>query len=302
MRSRRPVAIAFSAAALAVPASLTACRREAERPVVERASNERALRVCADPNNLPFSDSTGSGFENKLASLVASEMRSRVAYTWWAQRRGFVRNTLNAHECDVVMGVPAGFEVTAVTRPYYRSSYVFVSRRDRHLGVRSFDDPALRRLTVGVQLVGDDYANAPPAHALARRGIVQNVRGYNVQSDYRLPSPPARIIDAVARGDVDIAVAWGPLAGYFASRESVPLDVVPVSPTMDPPALPFTFAIAMGVRRSDRALRDTLNAILRRRQPSIDSLLTSYGVPLLERDQPRRVASAAGRTGRQELP
>jgi quinoprotein dehydrogenase-associated probable ABC transporter substrate-binding protein len=210
-------------------------------------------------------------------------MQSRVVYTWWAQRRGFVRNTLNARECDVVMGVPAGFELTAVTRPYYRSSYVFISRHDRHVGVHSFDDPALRRLTVGVQLVGDDYANAPPAHALSRRGIVRNVRGYNVQSDYRLPSPPARIVEAVARGDVDVAVAWGPLAGYFASRESVPLDVVPVSPEMDPPALPFTFAIAMGVRRSDRALRDTLDAIVARRQPSIDSLLASYGVPLLAR-------------------
>ena len=242
----------------------------------------RVLRVCADPNNLPFSDSTGAGFENRLATLVAGEMRATVAYTWWAQRRGFVRNTLNAHECDVVMGVPTNFELTAVTRPYYRSSYVFVSRRDRRLGIRSLDDPALKHLTVGVQLVGDDYANTPPAHALARRGIVQNVRGYQVQGDYRLPSPPARIVDAVANGDVDIAVAWGPLAGYFASRERVPLDIVPVSPEMDPPALPFVFDISMGVRRADRPLRDTLNAILVRRRASIDSLLRAYGVPLVK--------------------
>jgi mxaJ protein len=242
----------------------------------------RVLRVCADPNNLPFSDSTGAGFENQLATLVAGEMHASVAYTWWAQRRGFVRNTLNAHECDVVMGVPTSFELTAVTRPYYRSSYVFVSRRDRRLGIRSLDDPALKRLTVGVQLVGDDYANTPPAHALARRGIVQNVRGYQVQGDYRLPSPPARIVDAVANGDVDIAVAWGPLAGYFASRERVPLDIVPVSPEMDPPALPFVFDISMGVRRADRPLRDTLNAILVRRRASIDSLLRAYGVPLVK--------------------
>jgi mxaJ protein len=240
------------------------------------------LRVCADPNNLPFSDSTGAGFENRLATLVAGEMHTRVAYTWWAQRRGFVRNTLNANACDVVMGVPTSFELTAVTRPYYRSSYVFVSRRDRRLGIRSLDDPALQRLTVGVQLIGDDYANTPPAHALARRGIIQNVRGYPVQGDYRLPSPPARIVDAVANGDVDIAVAWGPLAGYFASRERVPLAIVPVSPEMDPPALPFVFDISMGVRRSDRALRDTLNAILVRRRASIDSLLRAYGAPLVK--------------------
>jgi mxaJ protein len=241
----------------------------------------RALRVCADPNNLPFSDSTGAGFENRLASLVASEMHAKLSYTWWAQRRGFVRNTLNANECDVIMGVPANFELTAVTRPYYRSTYVFVSRRDRNIHVRSFNIAALRRLTVGVQLVGDDYANTPPAHALSRRGIVNNVRGYDLQADYRLPAPPARIIDAVANGDIDIAVAWGPLAGYFATRERVPLAVVPVSPQVDVGGLPFTFDIAMGVRRKDTALRDTLNAILERRRPSIDSLLTSYGVPLI---------------------
>ena len=237
------------------------------------------LRVCADPNNLPFSDSTGAGFENRLATLVASEMHARVSYTWWAQRRGFIRNTLNANQCDVVMGVPASFELTGVTRPYYRSSYVFVSRRDRGLGVRSFDDSALRRLTVGVQLVGDDYANAPPAHALANRGIVDNVRGYNVQGDYRQPSPPARIIDAVANGDVDIAVAWGPLAGYFATRESVPLDIVPVSPQIDLPFLPFVFDIGMGVRRTDVALRDRLDSAIVRHRGAIDRLLDDYGVP-----------------------
>jgi len=264
MRSRASVAL------LALTAALGCARTP---PAV--------LRVCADPNNLPFSDSTGAGFENRLATLVASEMHARVSYTWWAQRRGFIRNTLNANQCDVVLGVPTSFELTGVTRPYYRSSYVFVSRRDRGLRVRSFDDSALRRLTVGVQLVGDDYANAPPAHALANRGIVDNVRGYNVQGDYRQPSPPARIIDAVAKGDVDIAVAWGPLAGYFATRESVPLDIVPVSPQIDLPFLPFVFDISMGVRRADSTLRDTLNAILIRRRASIDSLLDAYGVPLL---------------------
>ena len=241
----------------------------------------RLLRVCADPNNLPFSDSTGAGFENRLARLVANEMHAKVAYTWWAQRRGFIRNTLNAQQCDVVMGVPTSFELTGVTRPYYRSSYVFVTRRDRPWEIRSFDDSLLRRLTVGVQLVGDDYANAPPAHALGRRGIVQNVRGYNVQGDYRRTAPPARIIDAVAAGDIDVAVAWGPLAGFFAARDSVPLRLVPVSPQIDLPFLPFVFDISMGSRRADSTLRDPLNAIIVRRRSSIDSLLTAYNVPLL---------------------
>ena len=290
MTTRR---IAFLVAAWAV-ASAAPCGPSKQRVA------QQVLRVCADPNNLPFSDSSGMGFENQLASIVAGEMNARVTYTWWAQRRGFVRNTLDARECDVLMGVPAQFELTAVTHPYYRSSYVFVSRRDRALGIRSLDDAALRHLTVGVQLVGDDYANAPPAHALASRGIVENVRGFNVQGDYRRPSPPARIIDAVASGDIDVAIAWGPLAGYFASREPVPLDVVPVSPQIDAAALPLAFDIAMGVRRSDKTLRDTLNAILTRRRASIDSLLGAYGVPVVERAPAARVASA--RPARQVVP
>lgn len=262
----------------------------------------RVLRVCADPNNLPFSDSTGAGFENQIARLVADEMHATVAYTWWAQRRGFIRNTLDAHECDVVMGVPATFERALVTRPYYRSSYVFVTRRDRGLRVRSFDDSVLRHLRVGVQLIGDDYANAPPAHALARRGIVQNVRGYNVYGDYRQPSPPARIVDAVSRGDVDVAVVWGPLAGYFASREAVPLDLVPVSPQVDAPSLPFVYDISMGVRRADRALRDSLNAILVRRRASVDSVLRAYGVPLVGATRPPVSVAAASSLEKPESP
>jgi mxaJ protein len=246
-----------------------------------RAEPANLLRVCADPNNLPFSDSTGAGFENRLASLVAAEMNARVEYTWWAQRRGFIRNTLNTRQCDVVMGVPTSFELALATRPYYRSSYVFVSRRDRGLRVRSFDDTVLRDLQIGVQLVGDDYTNSPPAHSLARRGIVNNVRGYNVQGDYAQPSPPARIIEAVTRGDVDLAVAWGPLAGYFAQRQPVPLELVPVTPQIDLPFLPFVFDISMAVRRADSTLRDTLDAILVRRRVSIDSLLDTYGIPLL---------------------
>ncbi len=264
-----PRAGVFAVVALTVATS--ACARE---PAKE-------LRVCADPNNLPFSDSAGRGFENHLATLVAGELNARVTYTWWAQRRGFVRNTLNANHCDLVMGVPTSFELTGVTRPYYRSSYVFVSRRDRHLTIRSFDDPQMRTLRVGVQLIGDDGTNAPPAHALARRGIVENVRGYQVQGDYSRSSPPARIIDAVVNGEIDVAIAWGPLAGFFALGDSVPLDLAPVSPQIDLPFLPFVYDISMGMRRADSTFRDSLNAILTRRKPSIDSLLDAYGVPRL---------------------
>ena len=151
------------------------------------------------------------------------------------------------------------------------------------MNVRSFDDAVLREVKVGVQLVGDDGANTPPAHAFARRGVVGNLVGYTVYGDYRQPDPPARIVAAVARGDVDVAVVWGPLAGYFAPRQAVPLDVVPVSPQIDPPFLPFVFDIAMGVRRDDPRLRDELDAILVRRRATIDSLLAAYGVPRVGR-------------------
>lgn len=237
----------------------------------------RVLRVCSDPNNLPFSNRRLEGFENRLAELVARDMGAEVSYTWHAQRRGFLRNTLNAGECDVVPGIPASYELALATRPYYRSSYVFVTRRGT--AVRSFDDPALHRMRIGVQLVGDDYANAPPAHALAARGVVGNVHGYSVYGDYRRESPPAAVVEAVARGEVDVAVVWGPLAGWAARRQPVPLEIVPVSPQIDLPFLPFVFDIAMGVRRSDTALKEELDAILERRQPEIDALLDEYGVP-----------------------
>jgi quinoprotein dehydrogenase-associated probable ABC transporter substrate-binding protein len=243
----------------------------------------KVLRVCADPNNLPFSNRQLEGMENRLATLVASEMGARVEYEWWAQRRGFIRNTLKAGKCDVVMGVPTSFELTLATRPYYRSTYVFVTKRGSPVHVRTFDDPALKRLRIGVQIIGDDYANTPPAHALSKRGIVKNVRGYTVYGDYSQPNPPARIVDAVASGEIDIAVVWGPLAGYFASREPVALALAPVSPQIELPYLPFVFDISMGVRREDVALRDTLDAILARRRSAVDSILQSYGVPRVDR-------------------
>lgn len=243
------------------------------------AGPARTLRVCADPNNLPFSNDRLEGLENRLADLVARELGARVEYTWHAQRRGFIRNTLRAGACDVVMSVPSSFELALPTRPYYRSTYVFVHRTDRGIDVRSFDDPALRRLRVGVHLIGDDGANSPPAHALASRGIVGNVVGYTVYGDYSKPNPPARILDAVARGEIDVAIVWGPLAGYFVPRQQVPMAIVPVSPEIDLPFLPFVFDISMGVRRDDQRLRDELDEVLVRRSADIEGLLDEFGVP-----------------------
>jgi len=250
--------------------------------LAKTAGDRSALRVCADPNNLPFSNSARQGFENQIAALIGRELHKRVEYTWWAQRRGFVRNTLNSGVCDLVVGTASGMEMLATTRPYYKSTYVFVARHDRQLGIRSFDDPKLRHLKIGVQLIGDDFANTPPAHALANRGMTNNLVGFTVYGDYRVPNPPARIVEAVAKGDVDIAVVWGPLAGYFARRSSVPLDVVPVTPRVDLPYLPFVFDIAMGVRRGDSTFRAQLDEIIARRRPSIDSVLDAYSVPRVD--------------------
>lgn len=239
----------------------------------------RELRVCADPNNLPYSNRREEGFENRLAEMVARDLHARVSYVWWPQHRGFIRNTLKAGKCDVLLGLPSAVELAFTTRPYYRSTYVFVSRKDRGIGVRSFDDPALRKLRIGVQMIGDDGTNSPPAHALANRGIVDNIKGYSVYGDYSQPNPPARIVEAVAHGDVDMAVVWGPLAGYFAPRQKVPLSLVPVSPQIDRPFLPFVFDVSMAVRRGDDKLHAELDSFIERRQPEIDALLDRYGIP-----------------------
>jgi mxaJ protein len=242
------------------------------------AAPRNTLRVCADPNNLPFSNSAREGFENKIAELVGKELHRSVEYLWWAQRRGFARNTLNAGSCDLVVGTASGVEMLATTRPYYKSTYVFVARRDRGLGIASLNDPRLKELRVGVQLIGDDFANTPPAHALANRGITRNVAGYPVYGDYRQPHPASKIVEAVANGDVDVAIVWGPLAGYFAKQSETPLDVVPVQPRVDLPYLPFVFDIAMGVRRGDSTFRASIDAVIERRHAAIDSILADYGV------------------------
>jgi mxaJ protein len=239
------------------------------------------LRVCADPNNLPFSNQREEGFENKIAALLAQDLRDDLSYTWWAQRRGFVRHTLKAGLCDVIMGVPANYEMVETTRPYYRSSYVFVTRKDDALDIASFDDPQLRTLRIGVQMIGDDASNTPPAHALARRGVVENVRGFMIYGDYNSPEPTAPIIDAVATGEIDVAIAWGPQAGYFAAREPVPLSLKPVKPWLDGPRLPMAFDISAGVQRGNGALRTALDSALIRNKAGVDRLLHSYEVPLV---------------------
>ena len=246
------------------------------------ATPARTLRVCADPNNLPFSNEAREGFENRIAELAARDLGAQLEYVWWPQRRGFVRNTLRAGTCDVIIGVPTSFELAATTRPYYRSTYVFVTRSGDPIP-DSFDDPLLERVTVGAHLIGDDGANTPPVHALSSRGIIRNVRGYSIYGDYRTPNPPAALIEAVARRELDVAVAWGPLAGFVTKQQQLDLALTPVSPEIDLPFLPFIFDIAMGVARENEALLQELDAFVAGHRPELDAILADYNVPRADR-------------------
>jgi mxaJ protein len=252
----------------------------------------RELRVCADPNNLPFSNDREEGFENRILRLLADDLDARLTYTWWAQRRGFLRNTLRAGLCDIVPGTPASMEMLRTTEPYYRSTYVWVTRKADAIAPRGFDDPLLRQLIIGIQLVGDDGSNTPPAHALVRRGHIANIRGYSLYADYAQPNPPARIVEAVAAGEVDIAAVWGPLAGYFATRQPVPMAVTPIRPQIDGPRLPMVFDISMGVRREDEDLARDLDAALTRNRAAIEAVLAEFGVPRVDR---ARLATGSAR-------
>jgi mxaJ protein len=248
--------------------------------IVSARGAERILRVCADPNNLPFSNAREEGFENRIARLIASEIGARLNYTWYAQRRGFIRNTLGAGACDAIIGIPHNLEAVDATRPYYRSTHVFVTRARDGLTVRSMDDPRLARLRIGVHVVGDDYASLPPLQALGRRGLVRNVSGYSLYGNYAEPDPPARLVEAVAKGDVDLAIVWGPLGGYFAARQTVALQVTQIANDTDGPGVPFSFDISMGVRKGDRQLRQTLQDVLNGHQAEIERILRTYRIPL----------------------
>lgn len=249
------------------------------------------LRVCADPNDLPYSNQQQQGFENKLAEMIAHDFETSVSYTWYPQRGKFFRRTLNSGLCDVVMSVPVGFDEAAVTHPYYRSTYVFVSRHDRNLHIVSFDDPQLRNLRIGVHVLAEGDDSLPPVHALVTRGIVRNLTGYSIFGNLTETNPAADLLEAVCRKDVDVAVAWGPLAGYFARQSNIALDITPIEGDRTNPGLPMSFDIGVGVRSGDKDLKSRLDIELKRREPEIRALLRSYGIPQLAF---AKVAQAAG--------
>jgi len=256
--------------------------------VAGHAAEHRLLRVCADPNNLPFSNQQEQGFENRIADIVASELGATVEYTWWSMRRGFVRNALNEGKCDVVMSMPADSDMVLATKPYYRSTYVFASRADRSLHVTSLNDDRLTKWKIGVHLVGNNLA--PPASALAARGITSNIVPFSLFGALGQPNPPSKLIDAVVHGDVDIAILWGPFAGYFARVSRVPIDVVPVSPSSWR-SLPFTFNISAAVRKSDESLRAELDNALDHQCAAIQAVLSEFAVPAPAEGQARCATS-----------
>jgi quinoprotein dehydrogenase-associated probable ABC transporter substrate-binding protein len=248
--------------------------------VLAQAKSE--FRVCADPENLPFSNRQQEGFENKIATVMAKAFDTSPSYIWWGQRRGFIRNTMNATlkegRCNIMIGAPQGYDLVRTTKPYYRSTYVFVYRKDKGPQVKSLDDPILKKIKIGVHLLGEDYNNPPPVYALSRRGIVGNVVGF--ETFYSAQNPPSRIIDAVASGQIDVAIVWGPAVGYFVKHQKVPMEMVPVpSGKAD---LPFAFDISMGIKPGDDELRARVEKVLVMKHAEITAILKDYGVPLLD--------------------
>lgn len=251
------------------------------------AAEPQVLWVCADRNNLPYSNDRQQGFENKLAEMVAHDLGRRLQYVWWPASPTFARKVFRKGACDMIMGIPSkGYDLAEPTQPYYRSSYVFVSKRDRQLAIDSFDDPALKTVKIGLHVVDDGFT--PAAQELASRGIIRNVVGYSIFGNLAKENPSSDLIRAVARGEVDVAIAWGPLAGYFAQHSSIPLQLTPICASSVKTSLPVSFEISMGVRRDQENLRQQLNQEIARRRDQIQALLLSYGIPLLDRNSNSR--------------
>lgn len=235
-------------------------------------SSARELKVCAEPNNMPFSNERGEGFEDKIAALVAADMGMTPKFVWTYEWRGFVRKGLNAGLCDVIAGVPSSLDRIRPTNPYYMASYAFVQPA-KATPITSFNDAQLKAARIGVQLVGNDGANTPPMNELQRRGITGGIRGYMVYGDWSKPDPLRPVVAGVANNDVDVAVVWGPVADYYAALQSPPLRVTHIDelPTMQ-------FPISMGVRKTDEALANAISRSIDRRKDDIAKILAEYHI------------------------
>ena len=249
------------------------------------ADQGEPIRVCADPDNLPYSNEERQGFENKIAEVIAQELGASLEYYWWPAQMGMVRNTLGRDRCDVLISIPKGFDPVLSTKPYYRSSYQLAYRSDRKLGLRTLDDPALRKLRIGV------HVNTPPYDALANRGLAGNLVGYRLFFDPHDPDPsrrPDKMLQDVLSGAIDVGVAWGPMVGYFARQHPSPaLEMVPLD---DDSTEAMTFEFSMGVKRGNRGLKTRLEAALDKREADIRKILADYGVPTLRLKPPAEAA------------
>jgi mxaJ protein len=242
------------------------------------AAEKNVLRVCGDPNNLPFSNEKLEGIENKIAAVIAKDLGWEVEYVWWPHQRGLVKRVLNTGRCDVLVGIPKGYDVVRWTKPYYRTGYVIAYLKDRVAEVRSLDDPALKTLKVGVQV------NTPPHLALGQRGIVgDNVVAYQLMfdSNYHPEDYPGREVEDLIAGRIDVALVWGPIAGYFQKKKGA--ESLVLVPIVDPSdnSTPFTFEISMGVRKANTELKARLEQALDRKREEIRAILEEFGVPLL---------------------
>ena len=274
MSRRAPHAVCLS---LLVGAGLTmAGPASAQRPAPR---DPGLIRVCADPDNMPPSNEKSEGFENKIAELIAKELNAKLTYVWYPTRRGYFR-VLNGMYCDMAVEAPAGLDMAGVTKPYFRSGYVFVSRQGSGLeDITSLADPRLKKLKIGINTYTSDAENSPPAMALSHYGVVGNLTGYN--TFFSDQARPEDIIKGVANKDVDIAIAWGPLAGYFAKQSAVPLVLTPLPARDSLSDLPFQYNMGIAVRRRDKEFKDSLQAVLTRRRPEIDAILKQYNIPVL---------------------
>jgi len=232
------------------------------------------LRVCADPADLPFSDQKLEGFENKIAALMGQELSVPVTYAWFPQVVGFVRNTLGAGRCDLIMGTVAGDELVQTTSPYYFTSYTIVFRKDSGLTFNGFDDPKLRDLHIGV------VSGTPPSDLLVRHGLMANARPYQLQIDTRLGTETHQMILDIVDKKIDAGLLWGPIAGYYIRHDNLPLTLAMLH--SEPQAPRLEYHIAMGVRHNEPDWRRRVNAIIQKRRSDIMAILRDYGVPLLD--------------------
>lgn len=237
----------------------------------------KVFRVCADPHNLPYSDTTNSGFENKIAELFAKELGKNISFTWFPNAPGFVSKTLALYKCDIIMGMPQGDDIVQVTNPYYRTAYTLVFKPGRGLdGVDVLTDQRLKDKHIGV------VAGTPPATNLVLDGLIGNAKSYPLVVDTRYDSSAVAMIRDIVDDTIDAGVLWGPLAGYYAKKSKEPLTVVPLLKETNGSRM--TYRIGMGVRYSDQNWKRQLNQLIQAKQPAITEILLSYGVPLIDED------------------